>query len=71
MDPRECKSYSEIVKHLGQSVPCYARNSSGCHVNDDSNEEFCGGEEGCLLLRVYTSGYEAGLAARPTIIEIK
>ena len=65
MDPTKCKTYDEVVQHLGHAVPCYDRRDGkhgGCHVNDDANIAHCNGDDGCLLLKMYSDGYAAALA---------
>lgn len=57
-------SYDEIVKNLGDIIPCYSAKNGGCCADDPTNELYCNGEDGdggCLMLRVYKAGYRAAL----------
>lgn len=53
------KSYDEIVRNIGDVVPCYRLGEAGCRLDDPTNGEHCG--DGCLMLKVYRSALAIGL----------
>lgn len=48
------ETYDSLKQYLGGAIPCYGE-PGGCHMDERTD---C--NDGCILLKVYQAGYEAG-----------